>query len=179
MLNNDISLTKILVSCESTLKIEYSAEGTVKETIDDAVARIENVYQITLDKSVFDIMLESQLNADNISPLLRDIKQCLADLSLFLNLKIYHKDFDMFLADVNYLGHDKRELMNILKYCQDKKLFKQYSENIIQPLSNTLNNISMCTVKRLFIILLMFDRLGVVEGVSIVAQLLYLGGLVS
>ena len=69
--------------------------------------------------------------------------------------------------------------MNVLKYCQDKKLFKQHKENIIQPLSNTLNNISMCTIKRLFIILLMFSELGIDEGVSIIAQLLYLGGLVS
>ena len=179
MLNNDISLNNILVSFESTLKIEYAAESTVRETLDDAKARLENVYQVTLDKSVFDIINESQLSADNVSLLMRDVKQCLADLSLFMNLKLYHKDFDMFLADVNYLGYDKGKLMNVLKYCQDKKLFKQHRENIISPLNNTLNNISMCTIKRLFIILLMFNELGIDEGVSIIAQLLYLGGLVS
>lgn len=179
MLNNNIALNNILVSFESTLKIEYTSECTVRETLDDAKARLENVYQVTLDRSVWDIINESQLSADNISLFMRDVKQCLADISLFINLKLYHKDFGMYLADVNYLGYDKSKLMNVLKYCQDKKLFKQHKENIIQPLSNTLNNISMCTIKRLFIILLMFSELGIDEGVSIIAQLLYLGGLVS
>ena len=179
MLNNEVNLKQVLVSLEATLKIEFPPESTVAEIVNDAVARLENTYSISLDKSVFELQKESQLLADNVSLLLRDITQCLCQLSLFINLKLYHKDFDLFLADVNYLGFDKSKLMNLLKYCQDKKLFKQHAENFVQPLYDTLNNISMCDVKRLFIILLMFHRIGVEEGVSIVAQLLYLGGLVS
>ena len=49
MLNNNIALNNILVSFESTLKIEYTSERTVRETLDDAKARLENVYQVTLD----------------------------------------------------------------------------------------------------------------------------------
>ena len=178
MLNNSISLNEVLLSCESTLKLEYSADASVDETIKDAIDRLENTYQVTLDKSVFDIANESQLSADNINLFLRDVKQCLANLSLFFSLKLYHKDFDVFLADVSYLGYNKNQLLTALQYLQDKSFYKQHRDTIINPLANNLNtNVSMCTIKRLFIILLMFDKLGIPEGVSCVAQLLYIGGL--
>lgn len=178
MLDNIIAFNNILVSIEGTLKIEAS-EASVKEIIDAAVERLENAYGVTFDRDIFTLQAVNQLTADSINLLLKDIKQCLAELSLFISLKLYHKNLGLSLADVNYLGYAKNQLLTALKYLQDKSLSDQHIKEVITPFYTTLNNISMCSVKRLFIIMLMFYRLGIPEGVSIVAQLLYIGGLVA
>ena len=100
-------------------------------------------------------------------------------LSLYLQLKLFHKNMGITLADVNYLGYAKKNLLTSLKYLQDETQYKKHREAIVSSLSNTLNNISMCSVKRMFICLLVMDRLGISEGVAIMAELLYIGGLVE
>lgn len=178
MFDNDISLNSILVSIEGTLKIEHTEEAKVDDVLLAAKQRLENTYSTVFDKDVFTLQSESQLTSDNINILLKNVSQCLAQLSLFIELKLYHKNLGIALADVNYLGYSKEKLLVALRYLQDIDEYYKHHEVIIQPLHNTLNNISMCTIKRLFIILLMFDDLGIIEGVAIVANLLYIGGLI-
>ncbi len=179
MFDNVIALNQILVSFEGTLKIEMSGDQKVQSIIEQAVARLENSYSCKFDRTIFELQAENQLLADSMNTLLRDIEQCLAMLSLYTSLKMYHKNIGISLADVNYLGYAKELLMRSLQYIRDETEAQMYRKEIIQPLYNTLNNISICSIKRLFIILLMLDRLGIYEGVSIVADLLYLGGLVA
>lgn len=177
MLDNIISFNKILVSLESTLKIEATGEQRAEEIIDAAIDRLSNTYSCTFDRDVYTLQAENQLQAEKINLLLKDVQQCLAELSLYINLKLYHKNLAFTLADVNYLGYSKNQLNTALKYLQDETLAAQYHAETIKPFYNTLNSISMCSIKRLFLVMLMLDRLGINEGVSIVAQLLYLGGL--
>lgn len=178
MIDNMLSINNILVSLEGTLKLEASSDLKVSEIIDAAVQRLENTYAITLDRDVYAIQEENQLTADYIDSLLRDVKECLAQLSLYIEMKLFHKNLGLTLSDVNYLGYSKTQLLTALKYLQDKDEYKKHGAEVIQPLCNTLNNISMCNTKRMFIIMIMLDRLGITEGVAIMAQLLYLGGLV-
>lgn len=176
--DNDISFNGFLTSLESTLSLEMQSEQTVQEIIDAAVIRLENMYACTLDADLFTIQGENALVADNISHLLRDLQMCLCQIAFYTNLKLYHTNMAITLSDVNYLGYSKAVLLTSLKYLQYEKEAESHREDIIKPLYNTLNNITMCTVKRLFISMLMLDRLGVYEGVAVIAQLLYTGGLV-
>lgn len=178
MYDNSIALNNILTSFESTLSIEMSGEMKVNEIIDAAVQRLENTYGCTFDRDVYALQSESQLVADNINLLLKDVQQCLAMMSFYTNLKMFHTNMAILLSDVNYLGYAKEQLLTALQYLMYEKEYKRHAEDIITPLYNTLNNIDMCSIKRLFIILLMLDRLGIIEGVAIVAQLLYIGGIV-
>lgn len=178
MLNDSISFNNILTSLEGTLMIEVTGDMRTDEIIQAAIQRIENAYVIELDRDVYSIQSESQLMASNVDGLLKNVQQCLAQLSLYINLKIYHADLGITLADVNYLGYAKEQLLTALKYLMFETEYKKHHDDIITPLYNTLNNISMCSVKRMFLILLMMDKLGITEGVAIMAQLLYLGGLV-
>lgn len=178
MIDNTISFNSILVSFEGALKIEMTGDQKVSSIIEQAVERLENTYSCKFDKSIFDLQAENQLLAESVNILLRDIEQCLAQMSLYLCLKVYHKNLPITLSDVNYLGYAKEELLRNLQYLIDESQSIQYSEDIARSLYNTLNNIPMCSVKRMFIILLMFERLGVAEGMSIMAQVIYLGGLI-
>jgi hypothetical protein len=178
MFDDTISFNNILTSLESTLSIEMSGDMRVDETINAAVQRLENTYACTFDRDVYSLQSESQLMADNINLLLKDVQQCLAMLSLYTNLKIFHMNMGITLSDVNYLGYAKESLLTALKYLQCETEYKKHADDIITPLYDTLNNIPMCSVKRMFIIMLMFARLGITEGVAIMSQLLYIGGLV-
>ena len=179
MFDDTIAFNNILTSLESTLSIEMSSEMKVDQIIKSAVQRLENTYACTFDRDVYTLQSERQLMSDNINLLLKNVQQCLAMVSLFISLKLYHKNLGITLADVNYLGHSKVQLMTSLKYLQSKDEVKKHGDEIISALYSSLNNISMCSVKRMFIVLLMFYRLGIYEGVAIMAQLLYLGGLIS
>ncbi len=178
MFDNNISFNSILTSLESTLSIEMMSNTSVADIIQAACDRLENTYACKLDKDVYTIQSENQLMADNIDRLLRDVQQCLSMLSFYLNLKLFHTNMGVTLADVNYLGYAKDELLTALKYLMYEREYKKYVDDIIPPLYNTLNNINMCSVKRLFISLLMLHRLGISEGVAVIAQFLYVGGLV-
>lgn len=178
MFDDTISINSVLTSLESTLSIEMSSDMKVSEIIDAAIQRLENTYACSFDRDVYALQTESQLTADNINLLLKDVQQCLAMVSLYTNLKLFHANMNITLADSNYLGYAKEQLLTALKYLQYEDTYKKYSEDIITPLYNTLNNVAMCSVKRMFIIVLMLARLGITEGVAILSQLLYIGGLV-
>lgn len=178
MLDTNISINSILISMESTLKIEADPDLKVSEVLDASIKRLENMYACTFDRDIYTLQGENQLIADNLSLLLKDVQQCLAQLSLFISLKLFHKNLGLSLADINYIGYSREQLLTALRYLQDETQYKKYGAEIVSPLHNSLNNVSMCAIKRLFIVLLMFDRLGLTEGVAIVAQLLYLGGLI-
>lgn len=178
MYDNDSSLSNILHGIEGVLKIEYVGEAKVSEIIDAALARLEDVHGFPFDKDVYTLQSESQLCNDELSKFLSDVRSCLEQMSMYINLKLYHKNHTLTLSDVNYLGYAKKQLLTALKYLQDADEYKLHRDDVIKPLYNTLNNVNMCTNKRLFIVMLMLDKLGIVEGVAIFAQFLYLGGLI-
>lgn len=178
MFDKNISFNSILTSLESTLSIEMGSNTTVADTIQSAKDRLENTYACKLDKDVFTIQNESQLVADNISILLRDVEQCLKSLSFYMYLKLFHTNMGITLSDVNYLGYDKESLLTALNYLMYSKTYKAHAEEIISSLYDTLNNINMCSVKRLFISMIMLYELGISEGVGVIAHFLYVGGLV-
>lgn len=179
MFDSEVSLNNILVSFEGVLKIEYAPDQRVQDTIDNAVRHLESTYGTTFSKDIYTLQSENQLTADNLNLLLQDIKACLDQCAFFIQLKLYHKNVPFTLADVNYLGYAKAKLLTALRYLQDDDESKLHGKEVTKPLYNTLDNISMCTPKRLFVVMLLLDRLGVCEGVALLAQLLYMGGLVQ
>lgn len=179
MFKDKIPLTKILVSLESVLHIEIDGETPVKEIIDDAIRRIENERNITIDRDIFTLQNENQLVSDKLEPFLNNLHRALADLAFYRELSYFHKNICISLADVNYLGYDKDRMLNALKYFMDADEYARHADQNAEVLTNVLNNISICTVKRLFIVMLTLHRLGVSEGVACVAEFLYMGGLVA
>lgn len=179
MLDNNISLTNILVGLESVLKIEYLNGAKVEETIQKAIDTLESTYSVTFSTDLFSLQQEHQLTSSKLEILIRDITQSLSQMGLFIQLKSYHCNLGITLADVNYLGYAKPRLLTCLTYLQDKKAAAATRDEIIPPLTATLNNIGMSTIKRLFVCMLVLDRLGVAEGVAVVSQVLYMGGLVE
>lgn len=178
MFNRNISINELLVSLESVLLLEFREDMKTADTLAAAIERIENTYAISLTEDVFTLMDKSELIGSSLSIFMRDLKTALSQLSFYTSMKMYHKDLAISLSSVNYLGLAREELMNALRHLQDKNQSAKYSAEIMPPVENALDQVPMCTIKRIFCSLLMLNRLGVHEGVSILANLLYLGGLI-
>jgi hypothetical protein len=80
------------------------------------------------------------------------------------------------LADVEYLGYAKLKFLNALKYLKDYELYDK-RDMFIPEIVRALDNIAMCSIKRLCIIMLVAERLGIYELVAAVAQHLFGGGM--
>ena len=178
MFDKVLAINNILIGLEACLKLEASADMKTEETVNAAIERLENTYAVKFDTDVFTLAEENQLYMDQLSIFMRDLQQALCMLSFFTDLKLHHKNLAVTLSDVNYLGYTKQHLMTSLSYLQDADLYKLHVKEVMEPFMHTLNTIPMCTVKRLFHIMLVLYKLGVEEGVSCVARLLYIGGLV-
>ncbi len=178
MIKDSLSLKEVLLSFEGTLKLEYSDEMTTNQILDQALSRLESTYEVILQSDLFSLQMENSLVADKIGLLLRDITECMKQMSLFTSLCMFTKSVGISLADVNYLGNDKVVVRTLLRYLQDESETSKW-KSALDPIALTLDSIPICSVKRLFVILLMLHRLGVYEGVSVVAQYLYLGGIVE
>lgn len=178
MFDNIVSLNSVMLGLEAALRIEMDPNKKTKETVDAAIERLENAYVVTFDNDVFSLVEESQLMSDKLSIFLRDVQQALYSLSFYTELKLFHKNIPITLADTNYLGYARERLLTALQYLRDTDEYVKHADEIIESLGNALDNVPMCSVKRLCISMLTLHRLGIYEGVSCIATLLYTGGLV-
>lgn len=176
MLSDQFSIDQILLSFESVLKIEYNERETYR-VIQGAITKLENAQGITIDADLYTLQARNVLASDNIDMLLSQIADCLKSMSFYTDLVMFNRSIGISLADVNYLGFARDELITSLQYLQDKVLYEK-REVLIAPITQAVSNIDMCTIKRLFVIMLVLEHLGVKEGVSVLARFLYLGGLV-
>lgn len=177
MIADSLSLTHICTSFEGVLHLEFGETTRTSECLDNAVKALENDYNITIDKDIYSLQTENSLVSQQLDILLQSITECMKTATLYTALGMFHHNVSLSLAEANYLGFARDSLLAALKYFQDKDMYpkrKQYVETI----GDALNNVAICYTKRLFVIMLMLERLGVSEGVAIIAQLLFLGGIV-
>ena len=145
--------------------------------INRSISLLENKYNVTFNKTVYELQAENQLVADTLNRLLSELGVCLEKLSYYTLLKYYHKNLILSLADVNYLGIGKKDLITSLQYLMDDTNAKRYKGQILPTIQLALNNIPVCPIKRLFTVILVLDRLGIDEGIACICNLLYMGGL--
>lgn len=176
MLKDYLTLDSILMSFESVLKLEYDDKDT-RKLLDSAIRKLENAYGVTLSDTLYTIQAQNMNVAENIESLIKQVMECTKTLSLYINVSLYNQSIGVNLATVNYLGFDKQVLKTALKYLQVSDLYEEGTKSI-EAIMGALNNTGMCSVKRLFLIMLLLMRLGITESSAVVAQLLYLGGLI-
>lgn len=177
MIIENISFTQALTSVESVLKIEYSKEAKLADIIHDSIKRLEDTYGVTIDKDIYRLQAEHELAGNMLDKFLMEVTECLKQLALYNSLQIYNHGHGYTLADVNYLGLSRPNLLQELKYFMDKDLYSK-REKIVNSLKQAVDNVPLNYVKRMFVALFLFEKLGIVEGVAILAQLLYMGGLI-
>lgn len=176
MLTDLFTLQQCLLSFENALRIEYT-EAEVGKVIRAAKQNLENAYQCSLNKPIYTVQANNELVSENLNVLITEVAECLKQLTALTSIALYSKKPPINLADVNHLGFTAETLTTALKYLQDK-VFYEKRGTIIPAITSALNNVEISQIKRLFIIMLVMEDLGLAEGVAACAQLLYLGGMV-
>lgn len=176
MVFDNLTMTQICTSFEGVLKLEYTDNMRTEECLDNAIKALENSYSIKIDKDIYSLQAENSLVSQQLDVLLQSITECMKTTALYITLSAYNHSVGISLADANYLGCARERLLTGLKYFQDKDLYPKRAQTVA-TISEALNTIPVNHVKRLFMILLILEKLGISEGVAIVAQLLWLGGI--
>lgn len=165
------TLSNTLTIIESLLYVDYQRETA--ELLDFSLNNLENKYQVDLSGGLEKAYIASP---DAISSFVSNLETALSKISLLSSNSIFEHKSYINLGDVRYLGYDKTQLLTALKYLTVEHTAQETS-NIINSLTTAVDKINHCDIKRLIILLLILDRLDVPEGVSIIAQYLYLGGI--
>lgn len=175
MIVDSMSLTNICTSFEGVLHLEFGESTRTAECLDNAIKALENDYNIKIDKDIYTLQSENSLVSQQLDILLQSVTECMKMTALYTSLCTFHHSIPMSLAEANYLGFARERLMSSLKYFQDKDAYVN-RKKYVEAIADALNTVAVCYTKRLCMILLMLERLGISEGVAVVAQLLYVGG---
>lgn len=171
----NISISECLISLEGVLNIEYSADISTAKLIDHTIRSLESRYGVTINKSLYDIQNESQLSAETVGKLISNISTALQHLALYNIMCYYQKSIPFNLADVNYLRYAQSEMKSYLACLIDEELYNSEHKNILDAFTVALDNITPTFIKRLFVVLLVLDKLGMYDAASVVATTLYMG----
>lgn len=174
MLRGSISVTDILLSFSNTLRIDYNISD-VRELVEKSISQLENILHTKITSDLYTLQAENKYVSKEIDMLLQQITENLKSMSLLTCISMYDKQYGNNLKDVKYLGYSREVLMSYLKYLQDEELYKRRNE-FFDAIVEGVNSIYNCPIKKFFIIMIILERLGIEEGVSIIANYIYLGG---
>lgn len=175
MLRDTLDIKTVLTGMEQTLCVNYSKER-IEDIVRNSIQQLENAYRVELKSGLYEAQMKNRLISDSISQLVVDLTEQLKTLSLIISVSMFDRNYGETLRDVNYLGYSKNELMAALKYLQCKQLYDQ-RVSFFNSIVARIDSVPMCTVKRLWVVLIILERLNMADGVSILAQYLYIGGL--
>lgn len=175
MLKDMVDLTSAVLSFETILKIEYEEVNT-ERVLAAAVRKLENAYGMRIEgKTLYELQAENVNLADNIQNLLMQVLECTKTVAFLFQCGMFQHNIPITLSTVKYLGLGRESLQSILRYFQNVDEY-YLAGNATRQLMMGLDGIDMSVVKRMFIVLLMLDKLGIKEAVAVVAQYLYFGG---
>lgn len=174
MLKDMVDLNSVVLSFETVLKVEYE-ENNTKRIIDNSIRKLENSYGMRIQgKSLYDLEAENTNLADTIHNLLSQILECTKSMAFMFQSGMFQHDVPVSLGTVKYLGLGKEALQTILRYFQNMDEYYLAASSVSQIMLG-LDGIDMSIVKRMFIVMLVLDELGVKEAVAIIAQYMYYG----
>ena len=173
MLRYKLSLVNILMGFENALKIDYQ-DSDVEKIVKNSRQRLENLYGIKLSGDIYEDQINTRLTGDRIDLLLTRVLEQMKSLALFISISLFDKRYGESLRDFNYMGFNEEELKEALKYLQDEVLYEKRNAFFHQIVKST-SNMEISDTKRLLVIMIVLEHLGIKEGVALIAQYLYLG----
>lgn len=175
MIKESLNLPDILLGLENALKIEYNEKDAEKIKFKSR-QRLEAAFQVRIVGSIYETQATNRLVGDNLSLLLANVTENLKSLALLLSVAMFDRKLGMTVRDVNYLGFAKQDLQAALKYLQNEVLYESRT-SFFPRLTQQVSYVEMSSIKRLLVIMIVMEDLGIKEGVSLISQYLYLGSM--
>jgi hypothetical protein len=172
MLREMFPAESVIRGCEQTLYIEHN-EREVQRIIGAAINSIENTFGLPFTKPVYELVKDPTFSSASLESFLQAIAEQLKAVSFLISLTCHDRRFSFHMRDHSYLGFSEKECLAALRHLQDAELFAE-RHSFYEVFIRAADRLPSCEVKRWLIILGMFEKLGVPEGVSFVAQYLYL-----
>lgn len=174
MLRDGLSMSSIILGLENVLHINYN-EPEINSIMYNSISSLESMYNVKFDTSIWELQVKTQFVSTSITELITQISEGLKSLALLTSISLYDKCFTETLQDVEYCGYGRERLLTYFKYLQDVDYYNQ-KESFFASITNAMDKLPMCNTKKLLIIMLILDRLDIREGVSLIANHLYAGG---
>lgn len=168
------NLFDILRDIEVALCVEASDydERDCDNILLNVKKRLNRQYQVDFTQyKVSDALLS---NSDNLLLFVETMKHLHGILSGYCQVSRYTKKIDVSLDNINYLGVTKVSMQKVLKCLQYKDTYDRARE-ALDSIKVKLATISICTEKRLFLLLVISDELGIYELSTCIAEILFLG----
>lgn len=168
----------IVTEAEVALKIEgYDYEETnFSKIFSNIKKRINKEYQIDLNiGKVNDISFETGIYKAAVSLFLDTMAGVHMKLSAECQLERYQLITSTHPQRLNWFGFTKESLLELLKHAQIRKHIPE-CEKAIKKIEESLATINFCLEKRLIMLMCVSYEVGVYEIVSIIAEILYIGG---
>ena len=174
MLKDMIDLNAAVLSFETVLKIEYT-ETSTSRIVDSAIRKLESAYSMRISgKTLYEIEVENINLSETVQNILHQILECTKTFAFLFQSGMFFHSIPTTLSTVKYLGLGRESLQTVLRYFQNMDEY-YLAQNSVTQLMLGLDVIDMSMVKRIFIIMLVLDRIGVEESVAVIAQYLYYG----
>jgi len=171
VITSSISLTDLLLQIETILKINYN-EDSVETVVSNAVRTLEDQYSVSLSEGIQRAVIVNP----NTEMLCKDLLAALGKFSLYVFGSMYKRKIAFSLSDSRYLGYNKEQLLQALKYLQTEHPREQIAD-IISSLKVATSKLSNTEVKRLFVCLIVLYEINALEEMALLADALFLGGL--
>lgn len=171
-------IKKIIIDLEVALCIDgkdYS-ERNIDKIISDVKKRLIKQYQLDLTKNkITDEELYIGNTKASAQLFLENIASFHSKLAGYLSVTIYNRSITIKPINVNFLGFDEEKFLSPLRRLQDRKYIPTALIDL-ESIKNKLGSIPNCDEKRLFLLMIIAHELGFDELMSVIAQILYLGG---
>lgn len=174
-LKDTLTLTDVLMGLENTLRIDYT-ERDINRLAKKSKENLENSLRIRLDEDIFSLQMKNQFLGDSVGAFIIQITENLKSLSLHLCLSMFYKQYGQTIKEVSYLGFAPEQLLGALKFLQDNQLYENRNQ-FFESLAKSTEYVEMGAIRRLLTIMVVLESLGLKEGVGIIAQYLYIGGI--
>lgn len=174
MLKDYLKINDILINLENILQVNYMSKR-VTDIVEDTITNLERVYGIEFNKSIFQIQEDTIGITDNVSGLVRQLNEALKNIAMLTCLEMTTSNYTVSVKSCDYLGFGKTHLLGALKWLQREDLYPQ-GRDYLTSLKLKADRMEMSEIKKLIILMCIFDRIGMSEGVELIAEYLYIGG---
>lgn len=173
LVNNTVSLPNTLLGLEGLLFIDTKLN--IDEQILQSITEIESGLGIKLGgRSIEEARDSDPMSVSRIDGFIAQLSEGLKNITLLTSLALFHNRLSVSMKDVAYLGFNAQHLQNCFKYLINERVYENRSQFLPQILA-VANKLETGYIRRLLVLVALFDALGIREGVAVLCQYLYIG----